>query len=393
MRHIARIVVFLSLMTAAVAQAKPAVPTAKFHLPAGTHSVPQLLELASQAVRSPVGLGHDVEAAALEPLRLQRDLVLSSADWEEGLSALLETRGLVVTFDAANRRHEVMVIPTQMTDWLRERARTMTLAELAASPGARGPVQLTLQPAHSPELLGNMLRPYLVQRPVAITSEVEGQTLVLTSLAPNLRFALGVFIGLDATLAASWPAATPPAWPRAATGDHTLAAGSYTIGELVDALAHRLGRNIPCSAAVTALDQKIKVDEPIRGDSLVFEARLSSLLWQHRVLVLELAPHLDLHEAVHVAEPRRLPLHRAQSISAPELLARPDLVALVRVPYAIDQGSIPAAMAKIRAIMGKGAVTSVTVGTSEVGMMFEGLSVHVALMLQEVASVPKTADK
>ena len=393
MRHIAQIVFLLGLLSAAVAQANPAAPAAKFHLPAGTHSVPQLLEMVSQAVRCPVALDPDVAAAELEPLQLQRDLALSSNDWEDGLSALLEARGLVVTFDAANRRHEVMAIPTQRTDWLLDRARPMTLAEFATRPGVRGPVRVTMQPAQSPELLINLLRPYLMMRPVAIASEVQGKDLVLTSLAPNVRFALGVFVGLDSTLASCWPAGTPPAWPRAAAGDHTLAAGSYTIGELLDALALRLGRNILYSAAVAAPDSKIQVAEPIRGDSLAFEAMLSSLLWQSRVLVLELAPHLDLYEAVQVTDPRRLPLHRAHTISAPELLARPDLVALVRVPYALDEESIPAALIKVRALMANGAAHSVTVGTCHASMMFEGLSLHLVPMLQQVTSEPSAEDK
>jgi hypothetical protein len=383
----------LLLMVTALAQAKPAAPAMRFHLPAGTHAVEQLLALVAQAVRSPVVTGAGVSIAELEPLRLQCDLSLSAADWEDGLSALLETRGLVVTFDAANRRHEVMAIPAKMANWLHERAQPMTLEQLAARPGVRGPVRVVVPTKQPADRLVHLLRPFLARRPVALASRVEGDTLVLTSLAANVRFAMGVFVGFDPSLANVWPTGMPLPWPRAGVGDHRLAAGDYTIGELVDALAQRLGRNILMLAAVAESATKIHVAEPITGDSLVFEAKLTALLWQSQVLVLELSAQLGLHEAVHVADAHNLPAHRSQPMSSRELLARPELVALVRVHCELDQKSVQAAMTRIRALWAQGAGASVTVGAAEGGLMCEGLSVQLLPMLQHGTATPETDKK
>jgi hypothetical protein len=378
-----RIALSLFCCTVATSSAQePAAPAATLHVPAGNHGVEELLQLVAQAVRRPIQVGEGAAVAGAANLRLQRELVLAGGDWESGLAALLATRQLVLTFDPEGKRYEVMAPPAKMVDWLRARAVPVPVERLASLADLQGPVRVVVPTKVAPAMLQGMLRPYLAGRASrAIACEAEADGIRIVGLAPTVRLALRVLIGFDATLAKVLPQAQAPPWPRAAAGSHRLDAGTYTPVQLVDRLATQLGRNIVVAPAVDALTTEVKLDEAFQGDDLAFEAKVSALLWESRTLVTGLLPKHGLFEAIHLADVRQLPSDRASPMSAAEVLARPELTALVVVLLPTAPLPPTEAVNRIRPLI-KGSITAGALGGE--ALVLQGLSCELVPLLRAV---------
>ena len=119
---------------------------ATFHLPAGDHRIDQLIARCEQAVKAPIALVDLAGVDERRPVRLQCDLALPGGAWEDALGSMLVANGLILTFDAAARRHEVLAAPTARTTppWLAPRARAFTANEFLARPSHQGPVRVAV---------------------------------------------------------------------------------------------------------------------------------------------------------------------------------------------------------------------------------------------------------
>jgi hypothetical protein len=310
------------------APAPPAAKAATFHLPAGDYTIQQLLEQAGQALRQPIALPEELPAGA-GPLRLQCDLALPQQAWEEVLGALLSTRKLVLVRNAAGTGHEALPAPDGMAEWMVQRATDMTPRELLDRRGHLGPVRTVLRTTTPASQLTNMMRPLFAGMPRSFTFEAVDGGVRFVGLARQVRFAIELVTPHAPDLAAALPSPARP-WPRPAVpGTHRLDAGSYTAAQLLERLARAQNRNLVASAEVAADATPIEVAAAFEGDELRLEERVTALLWTARVLVLDASVDHRIGEALRFEPPSWPHPTRAQRVQPAELLARPELVALV----------------------------------------------------------------
>lgn len=369
---------------------------ATFHLPAGDHRLDQLIARCEQVVKAPIAL---VDLGGIDerrPVHLQCDLALPGDAWEDVLGSLLVAHGLVLTFDAANKRHEVLAAPVgrEVPSWVGERARAFAAKEFAARPSHQGPVRVALPGGGKQFAMASMmLRPLAMGMPGGLRVEQRENDLVLVGLGASVRSGLLAVAAADPVLAAQLPKQAPRPWPRATqAAQHSLPAGKHTMAAVVDCLARATGRNLLLDAAL-APEPTFEVATAIAGDVDAVEAALTTLLWQQQVVALGLAPAHGLFLVQKVTPQQRPAAGMAVCMHGDEVLARPELVAYVQVAYqprhvGLDQ-VVPAAMAVMRA--GAGPLsTREALGTPD-GLLLRGLTSElrpVLARLQEVDRAP-----
>jgi hypothetical protein len=394
MRTLAPWLVSASLLAQAPS---PKAPT--FHLPAGDYSVAQLLLQAEQAVRSPIHVDSR-DVAEVVPLRLQSALALPAEAWVDVLSALLATRGFVLVHDAANRRHEVLPTPVGTPPWLRERARSITLAELATRRALTGPVRVELKTATDPVMLTTVLRPHLhgSGRGVLI-DRADGGGVEIIGLADTVRFAVEQASAIDPACAAELPVAAPLPWPRAAhAGRHEVPAGTYGVAAIVDHLAHATGRNIVLSPELAApggnTPNAFVLAAPIAGDAFACEDQLTALLWREKLLVVEVARDHGLYEIVRTGRRDLPPSTRCQAVHTDELLARPDWIGWVTIRVTAGDRSKEDLMLELRTAMAafQDRGGSVSASTTHDGLVVNGVADAVGAFLRRLQPAAKAAD-
>lgn len=344
----------LLLATALAGQQNPT-----FHLPAGDHRLQQLLAQCEQAVKAPITVGELGSAGERGSVRLQCELALPADAWEDVLGSLLIAQGVVLTFDTALERHEVLAAPMgrEVPPWVGERARAFAVNEFAARPSHQGPVRVSLTGGGKQFAMASaMLRPLAFGMPGGLRVEQRENDLVLVGLGAAVRSGLLALAAADPTLAAQSPKQAPRPWPRVAPPTtHSLPAGKHTLAAVVDCLARATGRNLLLDAAL-APELSFEVATAITGDVDAVEAALTKVLWQHHVVALGLAPAHGLFLVQQVTPQRRLAAGMAVGMHGDEVLARPDLVAYVQVVYqprhvGLDK-AVPAALAVMRAGVG-----------------------------------------
>lgn len=391
MSHTPPLLVALLLATALVGQ-----QNATFHLPAGDHRLDQLIARCEQAVKAPIAL---VDLGGIDerrPLHLQCDLALPGDAWEDVLGSLLVAHGLVLTFDAATKRHEVLAAPVgrEVPPWVGERARAFAANEFAARPSHQGPVRVSLPGGGKQFAMASaMLRPLAMGMPGGLRVEQRENDLVLVGLGAAVRSGLLAVAAADPVLTAQLPKQAPRPWPRATQPTkHSLPAGKHTLAAVVHCLARATGHNLLLDAAL-APESTFEVATAITGDVDAVEAALTTLLWQQHVVVLGLAPAHGLFLVQQVTPQQRPAAGMAVGMHGDEVVARPELVAYVQVAYqprhvGLDK-VVPAAMAVMRA--GGGPLsTREALGTPD-GLLLRGLTSElrpVLARLQEVDRAP-----
>lgn len=368
---------------------------ATFHLPAGDHRLDQLIARCEQAVKAPIAL---VDLGGIDerrPVHLQCDLALPGDAWEDVLGSLLVAHGLVLTFDAATKRHEVLAAPgRELSPWVGERARAFAANEFAARPSHQGPVRVSLPGGGKQFAMASaMLRPLAMGMPGGLRVEQRENDLVLVGLGAAVRSGLLAVAAADPVLTAQLPKQAPRPWPRATQPTkHSLPAGKHTLAAVVDCLALATGHNLLLDAAL-APESTFEVATAITGDVDAVEAALTTLLWQQHVVVLGLAPAHGLFLVQQVTPQQRPAAGMAVCMHGDEVLARPELVAYVQVAYqprhvGLDK-VVPAAMAVMRA--GGGPLSArEALGTPD-GLLLRGLTSElrpVLARLQEVDRAP-----
>lgn len=326
-----------------------------FHLPAGDHRLGELLAQCELALKAPIARDRVDGLDERRPVHLQHALVLPRDQWEDVLASVLRVHDLVLTYDATERRHEVLPTPKERTQpaWIVERAQPLTLAEFTARPDRQGPVDVTLPAGLDTNLATMVLRPFCVSNP-GTTATIRGQNLALTGLASGVRAALAVLVAVDPALAAKLPAAAPRPWPRdVAPTQFSLPAGTHTLGQVVDALAKATGCNL-LLAADAPLDLTFTTTAVTTGDALTLEAALTSLLWTQHVGVFAAARGHGLLLVRRVTIASRPAPDQAVPMQAEEVLARRGLFAYAEVRYSprhVDMATfVPAVMAEARAV-------------------------------------------
>ncbi len=381
------------------AQQKPPAPT--FHVPAGEHTLAHLIDQAQNALRVPIACSRDTLDAAVEPsVHLQAGLRLDATGWEDVLSALLFARGLVLTRSPDRKGIEVLPVGDGRGAWIAERAETVTLAELLARPARCRPVRVTVPFAAGLVVATTMLRPMMAMKdaPMLDLAEAEGGC-TLTGLNGEVLQCLRSLAPADPELQKALAPAAPPAWPRPLPASrHRLPAGTFSARELVDLLARELGRNILLRALDLELAGKpVKVETERELDALAFEDAVTALLWQQDVLVTAVSAEHGLYEALPVAgerialaAPRALPMHAA------EVVARPGLVAMVSVPLQPAHLDQAAALAVLRprlmqAPEGLPRELSTTIVGFEKGFLCQGLISRLAPAVTDLLAADAAA--
>lgn len=383
-----------ALLLVAPLLAQTPAPAARLHIPAGTWSVRDLLTQAEQALRTPI-VAEPAELAlgSATAVRLQNDLVLDPEHGREAIAALLATRGLLLTRDAAGRT-EVKAAPRGKPDWLRERAVPTTVAELLEHPFRNGVVRVELATTASADMLTNLLRVAAATGNPTPTCEAAGKGIACTGTSEAVRLAVTQLAAIDPQFAA----VLQPPPPVSIVGNAKLravelTAGEHPITDLVDLLAANVGINVVLAPAVAAATKTVVVEKPLQLGLQNGPIALTTLLWQQRVLFLELDVRHGLYEVVLVDDPRQVPaVGRASRRTVDEALAAADCVMFVAVPFAARHLDNAQIMAHLRAAMGNanpkdGGFLS-ALGT-ENGVLITGLSPQVAALLREL----QTADQ
>lgn len=367
---------------------------ATFHLPAGEHRLDQLLARCEQAVKAPIAL---VDLGGIDerrPVHLQCDLALPGDAWEDVLGSLLVAHGLVLTFDAANQRHEVLAAPAvrAAAPWLALRARAFAVADFLARPSHQGPVRVAVPGAGKHlAMASSMLRPLAFGLSGGLQVAANGDDLQLVGLGAGVRSALMVLSAADPDLAAALPKQAAAPWPRAKRPTtQSLAAGIHTLAEVVDCLARATGRNLVVDAAVGA-DLRFELPAAVAGDADAIEEALTKLLWQQHVVVLGLAPAHGVFVVQLVSPQQRPASGLACTMHADEVLARPDLVAYVQLVYqprhvGLDK-VVPAAMGVLRA--GAGPLRLCEAIGSADGLVLRGLTQELRPVLERLQDVDR----
>ncbi|MFY9344677.1 MAG: hypothetical protein WAT39_19445, partial [Planctomycetota bacterium] len=285
--------------------------------------------------------------------------------------------------------HDVLPPFVGETDALRQRAVALSVAELHARPACTGPVRVVVPSKLDPAIITSLMRPHLMTTRRGLFADRDGDGIALTGLADTVRLAVDQLVALDPELGGKLPVSATAAWPRTpGTQQHQLAAGNYTVAQLVDGLAKALRRNIVLAPALVTEGRAITVANAITGDDVTFEDQVTALLWPAGVLVLHLAGEHGLYEAVRSVPPVWPAATRARLVTAAELQARPSWIGWVMV--AIDDGGRTAEqrLADVRdaatALAAPG--RSLAISTRPDGMTAIGLSTDVAELLRQLAA-------
>ncbi len=382
----------LALLFAATATAQK---ERAFHLPAGDHRLGELLAQCEMALKAPIARHRIDGLDERRPVHLQHALALPREQWEDVLATVLLAHDLVLTFDAAEKRHEVLPAPRERTQptWIAERAVTMALAELAARPDRQGPVQVTV-PGLGTHLAVTVLRPFCMSNP-GTTATAEGPDLVLTGLAGGVRSALAVLASVDPALATQLPMATPRPWPRAASATQfSLPAGTHRLTDVVDALAKATHCNL-LLAHDAPHELTFTTAMATTGDALAFEAALTSLLWTQNIAVLAAARSHDLMVVRQVSHQTRPSPDQAMPVTLDELLARPTLTAFVELRYTARHVGMDRLMPEIQEAaraMSKAmgpALAAFEMLTTEQGVLVRGFTFAMLPVAQKIAEIDR----
>lgn len=376
------------LLVAPLLTQAPAAPT-RLHIPAGQWSVRDLLTHAEQALRTPIAAdATELALASAEPVGLQFDLTLDPERGYEALAALLSTRGLLLSKDDKGNT-EVRATPRGNPDWVSERAVPTTLADLLDHPHRHSTVRVTLQTTSKPDMLINMLRMAAATGSATPTCEQAENGIVCTGTAAAALLAVTQLAVFDPLFASSLPQRTPISIVSTAKGGPVeLTAGEHGVPELVALLAKNQGINIVMSPAVAKLTNPVPVAKAEALDFATGANRLTTLLWQHHVLFLELDVRHGLYEVVLVDNPRQAPgVVRASQRTVEAALAAADCAMYISVPFTaknLDAGQL---MEHVRTAMRAAdprAVSLISIWSTENGVWITGLSPQVAGLLRKL---------
>ena len=274
---------------------------ARLHIPAGQWSVRDLLTHAEQALRTPIAAdASELALGSAEPVGLQFDLILDPERGYEALAALLSTRGLLLSRDGEGNT-EVRATPRGNPDWVSERAVSTTLADLLDHPNRHGTVRVALPTTTKADMLINLLRPAAATGGATPTCEQAENSIVCTGTAAAVLLAVNQVAVFDPVFAGALPQQAPISIVSAAKGGPVeLPAGEHRVPTLVALLAKNAGVNIVMSPAVAKLTSPVTVAKAETLDFATGANRLTTLLWDHRVLFLELDVRHWLYEVVLV---------------------------------------------------------------------------------------------
>jgi hypothetical protein len=378
-----RIATLLLIASFAIAQTPPPA-RATFHLPAGDHSVSQLLSLAEQAVKKPIGRSQIDDLGEKAPLRLQVELALAGDDFEDVLGALLSTRGLVLARSEDGKGYEVLPTPRGDARWLGERALELSVAELHRRAAHCGPVRVVVPTTADVEVVRAMIGPHLAMAQRALHVEKAATGIAFTGLADVVRFGIAQVARVDAGFAKQLPPAATAPWPRPGRAVvHELPAGRYSSRELVDRLATALGRqHVLSNPLAAAPDERtaVEVTAAIRGDDVRFEDGITALLWRERLLLVPLSLP-NLYELVRVQQDTHLPSERAAMVSAAELAARPTLVAWVSLEIDLAGRGSEFVLSAARDAFRAGKAEQLSVATTTDCALVTGISLAIGEIL------------
>ena len=376
----------LLLLAAAFAQAPAARP--QLHIPAGDWSVRDLLTQAEQALRTPIVADDEELAQASAPrVQLQFPLALDPEHGRDALAALLTTRGLLLTRDPKGRT-EVKAVPRGRADWLAERAVPTTVQALLDHPHRDSIVKVPLQTATPMEVVRNLLRMTAPRSGPAPTLEAHDGGILCTGTSDAVRHAVLQLAAMDPAFAATLaPNAASDLVYATKGGAVELAAGEYLLADLVQLLGRQSGVNIVLSPAVQEQTAKVRVAGAQHLDARTGANVLTTLLWQERVLVLDLDVRHGLYEAVLVADPRQMPAPaRASTRTVEEALAAADGVAYIAVKFTAQHLDPTQLMGIVRETMQAAppGQMGTIVSTVPDGLWITGLSPTVAPLLAKL---------
>ena len=374
----------LLLVAPLFAQA-PATPT--LHIPAGDWTVRDLLTQAEQALRTPITAdATELAQATAERIRLQFPLALDPAHGQEAIAALLSARGLLLT-RGANGAPEVRATPKGKPEWLREHAVPCTLQELLDYPFRHGVVRTELRTSVQAQMLTEMLRMSAASGAATPSCEAVRDGIACTGTSDAVRHAITQVAALDPQFAAALPQASHVSIVGGKKGDAVaLPAGDHPLVDVVDVLAKNGGFNIVLSPTLAASAAKLTTAKAQQFDWQHGPGALTTLLWQHRVLLLELDVRHGLYEAVLVENQRQAPpMTRASTRTVDEAIAAADCTMFIAVQWKAKHLGIDKRMELVRAAMGGGDPSGIGMftacGTPD-GLLLSGLSPQIAKLLK-----------
>lgn len=376
----------LLLLAAAFAQAPAARP--QLHIPAGDWSVRDLLTHAEQALRTPIVADDEELALASAPrIRLQFPLALDPTHGRDALAALLTTRGLLLTRDPMGRT-EVKAVPRACADWLTERAAPTTVQALLDHPHRDSVVQVPLRTATPLEVVQSLLRMSAARSGPAPTLAKHEGGILCTGTSEAVRHTVLQLAAMDPAFAATLDQRSSVDIVNTAKGGTVeLPAGEHSLADVLDLLARNGGVNIVRSPAVQAQTTKVKVGKPQSLDARTGANVLTTLLWQERVLVLDLDVRHGLYEAVLVDDPRQMPAPaRASARTVDEALAAADSVAYIAVKFTVQHLDATHLMGIVRETMqaAPAGQMGTIVSTVPDGLWITGLTPTVAPLLAKL---------
>jgi hypothetical protein len=375
------------LLVAPLFAQTPAAP--KLHIPAGDWTVRDLLTHTEQALRTPIAAdAAELAQATAERIRLQFPLALDPAHGQEALAALLSTRGLLLARGEGGRP-EVRATPKGKPDWLRERAVASPVQDLLDHPFRHGVVRTELRTSVDVPMLNNMLRISAAGGAATPICEAAKEGIVCIGTSDAVRHAIAQVAAMDPQFATTLQPAGPVSIVSTAKGVPVeLPAGEHRIADVVDLLARCSGFNIVLSPALAASAAKIKVAKAQQFDWQRGPNGLTTLLWQHHVLLLELDVRHGLYEVVLVDNPKQAPaVTRAAARTVEQALAAADCVLYIGVRFKAQHLDSTQLMNHVRLTMQAAAQESsvfTTVLAMPDGLLITGLSPVVAELLQKL---------
>lgn len=358
----------------------------KLHIPAGDWTVRDLVTHAEQALRTPITAdASELARATAEHIRLQFPLALDPEHGQEALAALLSSRGLLLTRGAGGRT-EVRATPKGHPEWLRDSAAPSTVQELLDHPFRHGVVRTELRTSVAVPMLTNMLRVSAAGGAAVPICEAAEHGITCIGTSDAVRHAITQVAAMDPQFAATLQPTGPISIVNAAKGGPVeLLAGEHPIADLVDLLARNGGINIVQSPAVAAITAQATVQEKQQLDWQHGPNTLTTLLWQHHVLLLELDVRHGLYEAVLVANPTQQPaVSRASQRTVEEALAAAGCVAFITVHFEARSLDSTQLMNTVRQAMrgvAQNSGGSMTAIATPSGLQITGLSPRVAELL------------
>ena len=382
-----------ALLLASPLFAQNSAAPARLHIPAGTWSVRDLLTHAEQALRTPIlADANELALADAAPVRLQVELTLDPELGREALSALLGTRGVLLTRSEGGQI-EARATPRGTPEWLLERAVPTKLLSLLEHPHRDSVVRVELQTTQPIGVLTSLL---------GFTAATGGATPICTPIAGGIACTgtSDAVLGAVTQLAAVDPqfaAMLKPLPPMSILGSARsvtveLKAGAHPLPELVDLLAKSSGINVVMSPAVAACATKVEMEKARSLDFRTGADTLTTLLWANQVLLLELDVRHGLYEAVLVENQRQMPaLVRASRRTVEEALEATNCVMYVAVPWQPEHLDADASMVIVRNAVksaAPGIGTLLVLGVPD-GLLLAGLSPQVAALLRELRAADK----